>query len=88
MENSNNVPKLNIAAQAEDLMGRYSNVFTVTVQERDVAIDFFPDVSMPDGRRAQLVSRVFLNHFTAKELAETIMTTHAKWEGARFEGKK
>ncbi len=66
------------------LQGRYANAFSVTSQERDVAIDFISHVNIAS-QPAQLVSRIFLNHFTARELIQLMQQTLAEWEKARYE---
>ncbi len=76
---------MQVNARPEDLQGRYANIVSVTSQERDVVIDFLSHTRMGDQQQAQLVSRIFLNHFTAKELAEIIQKTLIEWEKMRFE---
>jgi hypothetical protein len=79
--------QLSVQADPKDLKGRYANAFSVTSQERDVVIDFLSHVN--NGTQpAQLVSRVFLNHFAAKSLIETLHRTIEQWEKMRYEGKK
>jgi hypothetical protein len=48
-------------------------------------IDFLAHTRVGDQQQAQLVSRIFLNHFTAKELAEVIQKTLTEWEKMRYE---
>ncbi len=76
---------LQVNARPEELQGRYANVVSVTSQERDVVIDFLAQGRAGDQSQAQLVSRIFLNHFTAKELADIIQKTLAEWEKMRYE---
>jgi hypothetical protein len=76
---------LQVNARPEELKGSYANIVSVTSQERDVVIDFLAHTRIGDQQQAQLVSRVFLNHFTAKELAEIINKTLAEWEKLRYE---
>ena len=76
---------MQVNAFPEDLKGRYANIVSVTSQERDVVIDFLAHARMGDQQQGQLVSRIFLNHFTAKELAEIIQKTLGEWEKMRFE---
>ncbi len=83
MPDQNN--QLNVQADAKDLKGRYANAFSITSQERDVVIDFLSHVNTAS-QPAQLVSRIFLNHFTAKALIETLHRTLEQWEKARYEG--
>jgi len=75
---------LTIRGEDKEMKGRYANAFSVTSQERDVAIDFFSHVNIA-GQPAQLVSRIFLNHFTARELIQMMQQTLTQWEKARYE---
>ena len=77
--------QLNVQADAKDLKGRYANAFSITSQERDVVIDFLSHVNTA-GQPAQLVSRVFLNHFTAQALIRTLQQTIEQWEKVRYDG--
>ena len=78
-------PGFQVQADPKDLKGRYANAFSITSQERDVAIDFFSHVNTA-GQPAQLVSRVFLNHIMARDLITTLQNTLAQWEKMRYEG--
>lgn len=75
---------LTVNADPKVMMGRYANAFSVTSQERDVVIDFLSHVNS-HGNQAQLVSRVFLNRFTAEELIATLQKTSEQWEKLRYE---
>lgn len=79
--------QLTVNADPKVLKGRYANAFSVTSQERDVVIDFMSHVSA-NGNQAQLVSRVFLNRFTAQDLIATLQKTIEQWEKMKYEGKK
>lgn len=79
--------QINVQADPKVLQGRYANAISVTSQERDVVLDFLSHVNANGMNQAQLVSRVFLNHFTAKALIETLQHTIAQWEKMRYEGK-
>lgn len=79
---------MNVNAMPEDMKGNYANIVAVTSQERDVVIDFLAHTRVGDQQQAQLVSRIFLNHFTAKELAEVIQKTLTEWEKMRYEVPK
>lgn len=79
--------QINVQADPKILQGRYANAISVTSQERDVVLDFLSHVNANGMNQAQLVSRVFLNHFTAKALIETLQNTIAQWEKMRYEGK-
>jgi hypothetical protein len=79
---------MNVNAMPEDMKGNYANIVAVTSQERDVVIDFLAHTRVGDQQQAQLVSRIFLNHFTAKELAEVIQKTLTEWEKLRYEVPK
>jgi len=85
---SNQKQELQVNARPEELKGAYANIVSVTSQERDVVIDFLAHTRIGDQQQAQLVSRVFLNHFTAKELAEVIQKTLAEWEKMRYDAPK
>ena len=80
------MPELNIHADPKILSGRYANAVSVTSQERDVVVDFLSVVSMNGKNDGQLVSRIFLNRFTAQDLIETLQKTLAQWEKMRYEG--
>ena len=77
-----NIP---VNAMPEDLKGVYSNMVSVTAQEREVVIDFLSNVKINDQTSAALVSRIFLNHFTAKELCGLIQHVLQNWEKIRYE---
>ena len=79
---------IQVNARPEDLQGRYANIVSVTSQERDVVIDFLAHTRIGDQQQSQLVSRIFLNHFTARELAEVIQRTLGEWEKMRYEVPK
>ena len=73
---------MNVRAQDEIIQGKYSNVVGVRSQEREVVLDFINVVN----NEGQLVSRVFLNRFTAQELVNALQENMAKWEKMRYEG--
>jgi len=75
---------MTLHGEPDELKGRYANAFSITSQERDVAIDFFSHVSSA-GQPAQLVSRIFLNHFTARDLINMLQQTLQQWEKMRYE---
>jgi hypothetical protein len=75
---------MTLHGEPDELKGRYANAFSITSQERDVAIDFFSHVSAA-GQPAQLVSRIFLNHFTARDLIKMLQQTLEQWEKLRYE---
>jgi len=83
------MPELKIDAQNELAQGRYANIVSVTAQEREIVIDFMAVVktgkSEPQGH---LVSRVFLNRFTARELSDLIRGVEENWEKQRFDAPK
>ena len=85
---SNQKQELQVNARPEELKGAYANIVSVTSQERDVVIDFLAHTRIGDQQQAQLVSRIFLNHFTAKELAEVIQKTLAEYEKIRYDAPK
>ena len=75
---------MTLHGEPDELKGRYANAFSITSQERDVAIDFFSHVNNT-GQPAQLVSRIFLNHFTARDLISMLQQTLTQWEKMRYE---
>ncbi len=79
---------LHVNARPEELQGRYANIVSVTAQEREIVIDFLAHGRAGEQQNAQLVSRIFLNHFTAKELVEVIQKSLVEWEKIRYEGSK
>ena len=81
----NNPNNLQVSAKPEDLMGRYANIVSVTSQEREVVIDFLARVKVGAADQASLVSRVFLNRFTAQELIDVLKRTMDQWEKMRYE---
>lgn len=81
------MPDIQIKAEDKILQGRYANLCAVTSQERDVVLDFMSVVGMNGKNEGQLISRVFLNHFTARELITTLQNTIAQWEKMRYEGQ-
>ncbi|MBP6945392.1 DUF3467 domain-containing protein [Patescibacteria group bacterium] len=87
-ENKNPSQSIEIIASPEELRGAYANIAGVTVQERDVVIDFANTINFGGKRNTNLVSRLFLNHFTAREVAEAIQTGLRQWEDIRFENPK
>lgn len=86
--NPNQKPSIQVNARPEELQGRYANIVAVTSQERDVIIDFIAQGRAGDQQQGQLVSRIFLNHFTAKELVEVIQKTLAEYEKIRYDVSK
>lgn len=76
---------MQVNAMPEDIKGRYANIVSVTSQERDVVIDFLAHTSNAEHPESQLVSRVYLNHFTARELSEIIQKALTEWEKKRYE---
>lgn len=87
-ENENPSQSIEIMASPEELRGAYANIARVTVQERDVVIDFANTLNSGGKRNTTLVSRMFLNHFTAREVAEAIQAGLRQWEDVRFESSK
>ncbi len=80
---------MQVNARPEDIKGQYSNVVLVTSQEREVVLDFLmATVAGDSGQQAQLQSRLILNHFTARELADAIQKNLAQWEEKRYGSPK
>ncbi len=73
-----------LIAKPEDIRGNYANVVQITAQERDIVIDFISTVNVNGQVTAALASRVFLNHFVAKELANLLNGVIAKWEEHKY----
>jgi len=77
--------QIQVNADAKILQGRYANAFSVTSQERDVVIDFLSHVNAHGVNQAQLVSRIFMNRFTAQDLITALQQNMAQWEKMRYE---
>jgi Protein of unknown function (DUF3467) len=82
-----------LIAKPEDIRGNYANALQITVQDRDIVLDFISSVNIRGQVTSSLASRVFLNHFVAKELANMLNGVIAKWEEHKYsmppeEGKK
>lgn len=71
-------------AKPEDLRGNYANALQVTAQDRDVVIDFISSVNVNGSMTASLVSRIFLNHHVAKDLATILNGVLVKWEERKY----
>jgi len=82
------MPEIKIDAQNELARGRYSNIVSVTAQEREIVIDFMAVVKAGKEPQGQLVSRIFLNRFTARELSDLIRGVEENWEKQRFDAPK
>jgi hypothetical protein len=76
--------QINVSAEPEDLKGRYANLCTITSQERDVVIDFISLMNTPERGEGRLVSRIFLNRFTAQELVNALQQNLTQWEKMRY----
>lgn len=76
--------QININAENAISQGRYANIVSVTTQERDVCIDFISLVANQNEAQGQLVARIFLNRFTARELSELIQVAHQNWEEKKY----
>lgn len=77
--------QITVNADPKVLKGRYANAMSVTSQERDVVIDFLSHVNAHGNNQAQLVSRIFMDHFTARDLIATLQKTLEQWEKLRYE---
>jgi len=65
--------------------GRYANMVSVTAQSRDIVLDFYSLVQKGDDyNKGELVSRVFLNHFTAQELIQLLEKVRKSWEDMKY----
>jgi hypothetical protein len=71
-------------AKPEQLSGAYANNFQLTVQERDIVIDFISAVNIHGNTTSSLVARIFLNHFVAKDLAKILNEIINKWEEHKY----
>lgn len=80
--------EIKIDAQNESAQGRYANIVSVTAQEREIVIDFLAVVRSGKEEQGQLVSRIFLNRFTARELSDLIRIAEKQWEKQRFDAPK
>jgi len=79
--------QITVNADPKELKGRYANAMSVTSQERDVVIDFMSHVNAHGVNQAQLVARIFMDHFTARDLIITLQKTLEQWEKLRYEAK-
>jgi hypothetical protein len=79
-----NKPNNQIFVKPEDLRGVYANAFQLTAQERDVVLDFISTVNVNGQVTSSLVSRIFLNHHVAKDLANLLNGVIGKWEEKRY----
>lgn len=73
-----------LIAKPEDIKGSYANTIQITVQERDIVLDFISSVNINGQSTSSLASRVFLNHFVAKDLATLLNGVIAKWEEHKY----
>ena len=73
-----------LIAEPEDIRGGYANAFQITAQERDVVLDFISTVNINGHVTSSLVSRVFLNHFVARDLVKLLSGVMAKWEEHKY----
>jgi hypothetical protein len=73
-----------LIAKPEDIKGNYANAIQITVQERDIVLDFISSVNINGQSTSSLASRVFLNHFVAKDLAALLNGVIAKWEEHKY----
>ncbi|PIP60374.1 hypothetical protein COX00_03560 [Candidatus Uhrbacteria bacterium CG22_combo_CG10-13_8_21_14_all_47_17] len=65
--------------------GRYANMVSVTAQNRDIVVDFYSLVQKGEEyNKGELVSRVFLNHFTAQELVNLLEKVRKGWEDMKY----
>jgi hypothetical protein len=71
-------------AKPEDLRGNYANALQITVQDRDIVLDFISSVNVNGHVTSSLASRVFLNHFVAKDLANLLNGVITKWEEHKY----
>ncbi len=76
--------ELKVNADAAISQGKYANIVSVTAQERDISIDFISAVNISGQFQGQLVARIFLNRFTAKELSQLIQAAEQGWEKRRY----
>jgi hypothetical protein len=76
---------MQVNALPEDAKGRYANLISVTAQERDIVIDFISELRIGQNpAQGQLVSRIFLNRFAARELSKLLADIEAQWEKQRY----
>lgn len=65
--------------------GSYANMVSVTAQNRDIVLDFYSLVQKGEEySKGELVSRVFLNHFTAQELVNLLEKVRKSWEDMKY----
>ncbi|MDO8463286.1 MAG: DUF3467 domain-containing protein [bacterium] len=80
--------QIHIQAEREGLKGVYTNAVMVTAQERDVVIDFLSQVKIQEQTSTTLVSRVFLNHHVAADLAKLLINVRKQWEEKKYGSKE
>jgi len=71
-------------AKPEDIRGNYANAIQITVQDRDIVLDFISSVNVNGHVTSSLASRVFLNHFVAKDVARLLNGVISKWEESKY----
>lgn len=80
-----NKKQIQIHEDAEVGQGRYANMVSVTAQNRDIVLDFYSLVQKGNEySKGELVSRVFLNHFTAQELVQLLEQVRKSWEDLKY----
>ncbi len=84
MPEENKQPNNQLIAKPEDIRGNYANAIQITAQDRDVVLDFISSVNINGHMTSSLVSRIFLNHFVAKELANLLNGVIGKWEERKY----
>lgn len=84
MPEENKQPTNQFVARPEDIRGAYANVIQVTAQERDIVLDFISSVNVNGNVTSSLVSRIFLNHFVARDLANLLNGVIGKWEERKY----
>jgi len=73
-----------LIAKPEDIRGNYANRVQIMAQEREVILDFISSVNINGRVTSSLVSRLFLNHFVAKDLANLLNDIIAEWEERKY----
>lgn len=77
--------QIQIHEDPEVSRGHYANMVSVTAQNRDIVLDFYAHVRKGDEfNKGELVSRVFLNHFTAQELVQLLEQVRKGWEDMKY----
>lgn len=77
-------PEIQINASPEDMKGRFANGVFVSIQDREIVIDFVCGVSNGSSVSQSLVSRIFMHHELANSLIGLLRTKINEWQEAKY----